>query len=386
MNSIPLYEIPPVILHLIDSSVGAMITRAAEIAIRFSTNNILLLKFNVTKLDSSSTFVFGHNWLHHYNLSIDWSAGQITHFRQLLHSVPSSACAGNHNSKEPPVSLHPSASNLRPSVSRDTSAFDSFKASDSSDSSVPSISFINAAAYARLARLPGNTIFTVTISNATDSTTGSAATASPVDLSAIPEDYHKFQDVFSKSSASTLSLHRPYDLKIDLKEGAEPSISRMYSLSEKEMGALREFLDNNLNNGFVHPSNSSHGAPILFVKKKDGSLRLCVDFHGLNKISKKDCYPLPLISDLLDSLGKARIDTKIDLQHAYHLVRIREGDEWKTTFRTKYIIQTVRVASSALWPVQCSWRFPAVHEQCLRQHARHLCGSISRRHPHLLFQ
>src|SRR6202040_3858006 len=68
----------------------------------------------------------------------------------------------------------------------------------------------------------------------------------------------------------------------------------------------------------------------------DGGLRLCVDFRGLNKITKKDRYPLPLITDLLDSPGKARIYTKIDLQHAYHLVRIAKGDEWKTAFRTRY--------------------------------------------------
>jgi len=72
------------------------------------------------------------------------------------------------------------------------------------------------------------------------------------------------------------------------------------------------------------------------MKKKDGSLRLCVDFRGLNKIMKKDRYPLPLISDLLDSPRKARIYTKIDLRHAYHLVHIAEGDEWKTAFRTHY--------------------------------------------------
>jgi hypothetical protein len=110
----------------------------------------------------------------------------------------------------------------------------------------------------------------------------------------------------------------------------------MYSLSKKEMGALQEFLDDNLNNGFIRLLNSSHGALIPFVKKKDSSLHLCVDFRGLNKISKKDRYPLLLISDLLDSPGKARIYTKIDLRHAYHLVHIREGDEWKTTFHTKY--------------------------------------------------
>jgi hypothetical protein len=88
--------------------------------------------------------------------------------------------------------------------------------------------------------------------------------------------------------------------------------------------------------GFIRPSKSSHGAPVLFVKKKDGSLRLCVDFRGLNKISKKDRYPLPLITDLLNAPRKARLYTKIDLRHAYHLVRIAEGDEWKTAFRTRY--------------------------------------------------
>ena len=88
--------------------------------------------------------------------------------------------------------------------------------------------------------------------------------------------------------------------------------------------------------GFIRPSHSPGGAPVLFTQKKDGSLRLCVNFRGLNKITKKDCYPLPRISDLLNSPRRARIFTKIDLRHAYHLVRIREGDEWKTAFRTRY--------------------------------------------------
>src|SRR5262249_3265007 len=94
--------------------------------------------------------------------------------------------------------------------------------------------------------------------------------------------------------------------------------------------------DDNIANGFIRSSRSSHGTPVLFVKKKDGSLRLCVDFRGLNRITKKDRYPLPLISDLLDAPRKARIYSKIDLRHAYHLVRIAEGDEWKTAFRTRY--------------------------------------------------
>jgi len=107
-------------------------------------------------------------------------------------------------------------------------------------------------------------------------------------------------------------------------------------LSKFEQEALKEFIDENLTNGFIRSMSSPHGAPVLFVKKKDGSLRLCVDFRGLNKITKKDRYPLPLISNLLDSPHKARIYTKIDLRHVYHLVRIAEGDEWKTAFRTRY--------------------------------------------------
>ena len=87
---------------------------------------------------------------------------------------------------------------------------------------------------------------------------------------------------------------------------------------------------------FIRPSQSPGRAPILFTCKKDGSLRLCVDFCGLNKITKKDQYPLPHISDLLDSPHKAKIYSKIDLWHTYHLVRIQEGDKWKTAFWTCY--------------------------------------------------
>src|ERR1700722_5161724 len=109
-----------------------------------------------------------------------------------------------------------------------------------------------------------------------------------------------------------------------------------YSLSKTELEALREFLDENIANKFIRPTRSPYGAPILFVKKKGGALRLCVDFRGLNKLTKKDHYPIPLTSDLLDSPKNARVYTKIDLRHAYHLVRIAKGDEWKTGFRTRY--------------------------------------------------
>ena len=156
------------------------------------------------------------------------------------------------------------------------------------------------------------------------------------DIESIPESYRDFSDVFSKAKADTLAPHRPYDLKIALEDGMTPPQLPIYSLSNSELGTLHEIIDKHLNISFIRPSRSSHGAPILFVKKKDGSLRLCVYFQSLNKVTKKDRYPLPLIMDLLDAPWKARIYTKIDLQHVYHLVWIAEGDEWKTAFHTRY--------------------------------------------------
>ena len=140
----------------------------------------------------------------------------------------------------------------------------------------------------------------------------STAPAKP-DLTGILKEYHKFVDVFSQSKADTLPAHRLYNLKIDLEEGTKPPLCRMYSISQTEVQVLCEFLDENLHISFIHPSKSAHGVPILFVKKKDGSFRLCIDFRSLNRIMKKDRYPLPLISDLLDTHGRAHIYTKIDL-------------------------------------------------------------------------
>ena len=147
-------------------------------------------------------------------------------------------------------------------------------------------------------------------------------------LIGVPKEYHEFVDVFSKQKAQVLSDHRSYDLKIDLEDGAVPlSPSHLYSISALEQETLQAFIQENLNTGFIRPSKSGHGVPVLFACKKDGSLWLCCDFRGLNKITKKDRYPLLLINDLLDTLRKGHLYTKIDLRHTYHLVCVMDGDE-----------------------------------------------------------
>jgi len=204
-----------------------------------------------------------------------------------------------------------------------------------SNSGQPKITIIGAAAFLHASKLPGFHNFKLCL-HSSDIQANSAKLAETPDLSNVPSEYHEFANIFSKTKAETLPSHHPYDLKINLKEGAQTLVGLIYSLSASEQEALKKFIEENLNTGFIQPTSSPHGAPVLFVKKKDGSLRLCIDFRDLNRISKKDCYPLLLIFNLLDSPRKAWVYSKIDFRHAYHLVHITDGDEWKTAFITRY--------------------------------------------------
>ena len=103
-------------------------------------------------------------------------------------------------------------------------------------------------------------------------TSQASSTTEPIDLSNVPTKYHDFADVFSFEGVKTLPEHRPYDLHIDLEEGTKPPLGHLYSLSESELKALCEFIGENLSSGFIQPTSSSHGAPVLFVKKKNGGL------------------------------------------------------------------------------------------------------------------
>ncbi len=153
-------------------------------------------------------------------------------------------------------------------------------------------------------------------------------------LSNVPEEYLELKEVFSKSRAASLPPHRPYDCAIELVPGMSPPKGRLYSLSVPEREAMEKYISDSLTAGIIRPSSSPAGAGFFFVAKKDGSLRPCIDYRGLNNITVKNTYPLPLMSSAFERLQGASIFTKLDLRNAYHLVRIREGDEWKTAFNT----------------------------------------------------
>ncbi len=153
----------------------------------------------------------------------------------------------------------------------------------------------------------------------------------------IPWQYKEFRNVFNGTYADSLPPHRSFDHAIDLQPGKEPPFGPLYSLSEKELEILRDDLKTMLASGKISPSKSPAGSPVLFVPKPHGrGLRLCVDYRGLNKVTIANRYPLPLMNELRDRVQGAKIFTKIDLKAGFHLIRIKQGDEWKTAFRTRY--------------------------------------------------
>ena len=195
-----------------------------------------------------------------------------------------------------------------------------------SNSEWPNIAIIGATVFLCTSKLLGSHNFKLCL-HSSNIQTNSTKFAEASDLSNVHSKYHKFANIFSKTKADVLASHCSYNLKINLEEGAQLLVGPIYSLSVSKQEALKKFIKENLNIGFIWPTLFLHSAPVLFVKNKDGLLYLCVNFHDLNCIFKKDCYPLPLISNLLDSPHKAWVYSKIDLCHAYYLVHIAEGDE-----------------------------------------------------------
>ncbi|KAI2653818.1 Transposon Tf2-6 polyprotein [Labeo rohita] len=150
----------------------------------------------------------------------------------------------------------------------------------------------------------------------------------------LPAEYLDLAEAFSKTKASKLPPHRPNDCAIELIPGSLPPRGRIFPLSQPESEAMKMYIEEELAKGFIRPSTSPASAGFFFVKKKDGGLRPCIDYRGLNDITIKYRYPLPLVPSALEQLRSARYFTKLDLRNAYNLIRIREGDEWKTAFST----------------------------------------------------
>lgn len=307
----------PVTLQLFDGSVASSgrITHFLTLPITFPSGEVQHLDFFVTPLHYSAPLVLGFSWLQECNPRIDWK---------------------NLHLRIPPDPQQP----IPP---EDRHILDNLQGRQGQTQPID-VRLVNAEAF-HLLKKQGATCFmmasrTLLEDPPTTTPTNPFPQMTPDERKlfdkVVPPAYHDFADVFAQGEADILPPHRPYDHSIDLEPDTNPPYGPIYSLSETELHALRDYLDDNLRKGFIRPSNSPAGAPILFAKKKDGSLRLCVDYRGLNRITRKNRYPLPLINDLLDRLKEAKIFTKLDLRAGYNNVRIASGHEWKTAFRTRY--------------------------------------------------
>ena len=153
----------------------------------------------------------------------------------------------------------------------------------------------------------------------------------------ISSEYADYTNVFLPDSEAELPEHTGInDYPIDLIDDKQPLYGPIYSLRPMKLETLKTYIKTNLANGFIRPSKSPAGDPILFIQKKNSSLWLCVDYRGLNNLTIKNWYPLPLIDESLNRLDHAKRFTKLDLTNAYHRMWIREGDKWKMVFRTWY--------------------------------------------------
>ncbi len=146
----------------------------------------------------------------------------------------------------------------------------------------------------------------------------------------------ELSDVMPEELPEDLPLRRRVDHVIEVMPGVAPPTKAPYWMSHEELKELKVQLEELLAKGYIKPSKSPNGAPILFVHKKDGTLRMCVDYKALNKATMKNRYPLPRVNDLFDRLSGAKVFSRIDLLSWYYQIRITKGDEEKIAYHIRY--------------------------------------------------
>jgi len=148
----------------------------------------------------------------------------------------------------------------------------------------------------------------------------------------VPKQFWKWKKVFGKRESEMIPVQKAWDHAIKLKEGFTPRKGKVYLLSREEREEVQAFVEDQLRKGYIWPSKSPQISPVHFVAKKDGTWRMVQDYRHINQWMIKNGYPLPLITDILDRVGKRKVFTKLDLRWGYNNVRIKKEDEWKAAF------------------------------------------------------
>jgi len=155
-------------------------------------------------------------------------------------------------------------------------------------------------------------------------------------ITELDELLEEYRDVFPEDLPKGLPPMRSVEMSIKLEKDSKPKMGPIYKLSRKELDEMKRQIEDALRNGFIRPSISPWGSPVLFTPKKDGGLRMCIDYRALNKQTIKNQVPLPRIDEVWDQVGGAKYFSSIDLRSGYHQIRLRDSDIEKTAFRTRY--------------------------------------------------
>jgi Reverse transcriptase (RNA-dependent DNA polymerase)/RNase H-like domain found in reverse transcriptase len=302
----------------------------------------------VTTLGSHDV-ILGLPWMKKHEIIPDWKNKKLLptaeacseHFRTPKVRFNQTPEYDSDSETRFPTRSKPTRSIIKPTrptpkrpVSEARSKSRSTSNSDSDPDSAPfKVYAIGAAPFCRLSRKHEHEIFAVSLRDIEKALEVKEETDPATKL---PPEYHDLLDVFSRKEANKLPPHRSYDHRIQLELEKTPPYGPLYGMSRNQLEVLRDYLKTNLDKGFIRASSSPAASPVIFVKKPGGGLRFCVDYRGLNALTVKNRYPIPLIQETLDRLSRARVYTKLDIVAAFNRLRIAKGDEWMTAFRTRY--------------------------------------------------
>jgi Reverse transcriptase (RNA-dependent DNA polymerase) len=304
-------------------------------------------KFSVTGLGNQD-MILGYSWLREHNPEVDWSTGE----------VKMSRCPGRcstcrmeikqerHKHQAEVRHLRSCRAGSMPTIEEIFEDPPEFPSNDSEADSEAEFEAEDPLDNPDEIE-PGDRVFMTTVHDPVEFIQATATTfqrlaeaftrnsAPPKSFrESVPSQFHDFEDVFSKLSFDALLDRKPWDHAIELELGAKASSTKVYPLSPNKQTELDAFIEENLASGRIHPSKSPMAAPVFFIKKKDGSLRLVQDYQALNVKTVKNAYPLPLISNLINQLRGVHYFTKLDVWWGYNKVCIKEGDESKAAFHT----------------------------------------------------
>ncbi|MBW0477419.1 hypothetical protein O181_017134 [Austropuccinia psidii MF-1] len=339
MSELP--EKIPLIIFDSSESPSLFVTHHARYMLEFPSFPSFESDFLVIDTPKGEDLILGFDFLNHFNPSIDWSQGMITFnadhkdysdssksFHNDLSSAKScAALVGDSRTPSFPSSVHIPSINSPQSLPFDEDEFLKEIQDVGEDNSVSLLHLF----FGNMDLTPSS--YHDSLEELWDEEEEPQEVETM--LKVVPSVYHQYLDVFSKVKAEKLPPHRACDHHIEL-EGSLPPVGVIYSLSKQESDTLRAYILENVEKVFIRPSSSSTGEPVLFVKKKDGGLRLCVDYRKLNAVTRKKKYAVPPMNQLVNVFNGSSIFSKIYLCGAYNLLKIKEGDEHLTCFRAKY--------------------------------------------------